>query len=72
MAQLSLSLASQHFPLFVPPFSLQLYSSPIRSSSITGTSLSSDFDSPSAVGRLIPSLDADKLGPLNVLLTALL
>jgi len=36
------------------------------------TGLSSDFDSPSAVGRLIPSLGADKLGPFNVLLTSLL
>jgi len=35
MAQLPSSLASPNFPLFVPPFSLQLYSCPIGSSSIT-------------------------------------
>ncbi|KAF7310248.1 Monocarboxylate permease Mch4 [Mycena indigotica] len=59
------------FPLFVPPFFLPLYSASLHLSARAGAALVATFNFASALGRLTCGFASDRIGPVNVLLLAL-
>ncbi|KAF7314142.1 Monocarboxylate permease Mch4 [Mycena chlorophos] len=59
------------FPLFVPPFFLPLYSASLHLSPSAGAGLVATFNFASALGRLACGFASDRLGPINILLLAL-
>ncbi|KAF8184142.1 major facilitator superfamily domain-containing protein [Mycena galopus ATCC 62051] len=60
------------FPLFVPPFFLPLYSASLGLSPSVAAGLVGGFNFASALGRLGFGFASDRIGPVNVLLLALI